>query len=144
MYDLYIPKRTMFFMGPQRCGKTTMLQTAVKFSAEAGQKVLLVGLQIDIDLIMTEAELYGRNLHVDHLPLRTDEATAKYLKPGDYDVVAFVGNTVFMEPGHVRIYNEPSTEIRKFFWRLSEPTAHIPRLYFETHYQGTERDVAFG
>jgi hypothetical protein len=145
MFELIIPKRTMFFMGPQRAGKTFALQQMVKVCAEMRQRILLVGTGGQIQDFMEGGDLYSVGGHtIDHLPVMAREATAQHLRASAYDLVAFVEATVLVEPGKVLLYSEPSPGIVKFFERLCEPTAMLPRVYFETHYAGTERDVALG
>lgn len=144
MIQLKIPKRTMFFMGPQRSGKTTTMLEMVKLAHSAGQRILLVGAHDRIVDFHRELSGNGPLLPIDYLPVRADEATAKHLKLSSYDLVAYIGSTVFVEPGVVSLYEKPSKDIEKFFQRLSEPTAMMPRVYFETHYPGTETHIAVG
>lgn len=143
MFQLQIPKRTMFFMGPQCCGKTNALMEMVKLAHSAEQRILLVGVHnqiVDFHQMLSDGPL----LPIDYLPVRADEATSKYLKLSSYDLVVYVGSTVFVEPGVVKLYDAPSEGIVKFFQRLCEPTAMLPRVYFETHFEGTETDIAVG
>lgn len=145
MFELTIPKRTMFFMGPQRAGKTCAMQQTIKLCAELKQRILLVGEPNYLRNFMEDADLYAVGGHlVDLLPLVKREATAQHLRASTYDVVALVGSSVFVEPGKVLLYGDPGEEVAKFFGRLCEPTAMLPRVYIETHYAGTERDVAVG
>lgn len=145
MFELIIPKRTMFFMGPQRAGKTLAMQQMVKLCAEMRQRILLVGEPSNLSAFMEDADLYSVGRHtIDHLPLVARDATAQHLRASMYDLVAFVGSTVFVEPGKVLLYGPAPDSIVKFFERLCEPTAMLPRVYFETHYAGTERAVAVG
>ncbi len=145
MFEMTIPKRTMFFMGPQRSGKTVAMQQLVKMSAELRQRILLVGEPSQLTAFMEDADLYSVGGHtIDHLPLVSRETTAQHLRASMYDLVAFVGSTVFVEPGKVLMYGEPPAGVVAFFGRLCEPTAYLPRVFFETHYNGTDRDVARG
>jgi hypothetical protein len=145
MFELIVPQRTMFFMGPQRSGKTCAMQLMVKMSAEMRQRILLVGEPKNLSAFMEDADLYNVGSHtIDHLPLVARDATAQHLRASMYDLVAFVGSTVFVEPGKVLLYSPVPEGIAKFFERLCEPTAYLPRVFFETHYNGHDRDVARG
>lgn len=144
MFEMTVPKRTLFFMGPQRAGKTLAMQQLVKMSAELRQRILLVGEPNNLHAFMSDADLYQSGAHIDHLPMVPREATAQHLRASDYDLVAFVGSTVFVEPGKVLMYGEPPAGIVAFFGRLCEPTAMVPRVFFETHYNGHDRAVAVG
>lgn len=145
MFELTVPNRTMFFMGPQRAGKTLAMQQIVKMAAELRQRILLVGEPNNLSSFMEDAGLYDVGAHtIDHLPLVAREATSQHLRASTYDLVAFVGSTVFVEPGKVLLYGAPPAGVVEFFGRLCEPTAMLPRVYFETHYQGTDRAVAIG
>jgi hypothetical protein len=145
MFELTVPKRTMFFMGPQRAGKTLAMQQLVKMCAEQRQRILLVGEPNNLSSFMHDAGLYDVGGHtIDHLPLVARDATAQHLRASMYDLVAFVGSTVFVEPGKVLLYGAAPEGIVKFFERLCEPTAMLPRVYFEAHFIGHDRDVAVG
>lgn len=145
MFELTIPKRTMFFMGPQRAGKTLAMQQLVKMSAELRQRILLVGEPSYLTMFMEDADLHNVGGHtIDHLPLVARETTSQHLRASMYDLVAFVGSTVLVEPGKVLLYGPAPAGVVDFFGRLCEPTAMLPRVYFETHYAGTEHDVAYG
>lgn len=146
MYDLKIPKRTMFFMGPQRCGKTTALHEMVRMSNAMKQHILLVGASQQLNEFMT---FYGRtekmvNAHaqVHLLTHHSDEPFRTNLS--EFDLVAYVGSTIFVKPGHVKLYEKPGGCVINLFERLSESTAYTPRIYFESHFNGTENDVAVG
>lgn len=147
-YELRIPKRSLVFLGPQRCGKTTAMLAAI-WQASKFDKVVIVCNHADfVRDCEDDFRLHGNLKNVILMPLMCKDVPMRLSEHGvtikDICTVAILESSVFQRVGLVKVWKRPSPSFEEFMARLSEATAMAPKIYIEAHMLGHENDVAVG
>lgn len=128
MFTLRVPKQTLFFAGPQRCGKSTaMLETIAAISRNAG--ILVIAQQNNLHWIKKELDARSWATHKNIIcqgiesnwPINLDE----------FSTVALMESSIHSEQGQIELYVQPSSRIVELF-EHKLPACHYP-VYVETH-----------
>ncbi|MFA7287197.1 MAG: hypothetical protein WC052_06045 [Patescibacteria group bacterium] len=148
LYELKIPKRSLIFLGPQRCGKITAMLASLWHVSKYG-KIVIVCNHADFSRNwMDEFRINGNLKNVIHMPLMCKDVPERLREHGvtikDISTVAILESSVFQSVGMVKVWKRPSPSFVEFMQRMSEDTAMEPKVYIKAHLQGHENDVAVG